>query len=118
MITKSEMTERAEQLNQLAARAQEMPDGLTQPEQMLYICLRALYVDYSRGVVNRQQATAEKAKLFDAYIDAAYTYQCYQHYRDIAQVFHREFHRDGNGCAKPGECRLYNIISGIDARGD
>ena len=114
MISKNEMIERAEQLNRLAACRTEMPDGLTQPEQMYFAVMRALYGDYRRGVITREQAKAEKAKAAEAYIDAAYAHRLYQHQAELERVFHREFHKDGCGCAKAGECRLYRIICGLE----
>lgn len=114
MLTKAEMTERADMLNTAAARSPEMPDGLTQPEQMYFAVMRALYGDYRRGVITREKARAEKAKAAEAYIDAAYAHRLYQHQAELERVFHREFHKNGCGCAKAGECRLYRIICGLE----
>ena len=45
----------------------EMPDGLSYPDQILYLCLRMLYHQYYQKVIDRETATKEKKKLLDEY---------------------------------------------------
>lgn len=40
-----------------------MPDGLTSPEQTLYLQLRMLYHQYRNGIVSRERAKEEKRLL-------------------------------------------------------
>lgn len=49
----------------------EMPDGLSYPDQILYLSLRMLYAQYFKKVIDRETATKEKKKLLDEY-------RCYQ----------------------------------------
>ena len=49
----------------------EMPDGLSYPDQILYLSLRMLYAQYFKKVIDRETATKEKKKLLDEY-------KCYQ----------------------------------------
>ena len=51
---------------QQAAHGQPMPNGLSQPEQLLYQSLCVLYSRYRRGEINREQAADEKQKLLSA----------------------------------------------------
>lgn len=50
----------------------EMPDGLSYPDQILYLSLRMLYAQYFKKLIDRETATKEKKKLIDQY-------RCYQH---------------------------------------
>ena len=45
----------------------EMPDGLSYPDQILYLELRMLYRHYFQKVIDRETATKEKKKLLDEY---------------------------------------------------
>lgn len=45
----------------------EMPDGLSYPDQILYISLRMLYAQYFKKLIDRETATKEKKKLLDEY---------------------------------------------------
>ena len=45
----------------------EMPDGLSYPDQILYLELRMLYNQYYQKVIDRETATKEKKKLLDEY---------------------------------------------------
>ena len=45
----------------------EMPDGLSYPDQILYLELRMLYRQYHQKVIDRDTATKEKKKLLDEY---------------------------------------------------
>ena len=45
----------------------EMPDGLSYPDQILYLELRMLYHQYYQKVIDRDTATREKKKLLDEY---------------------------------------------------
>lgn len=49
----------------------EMPDGLSYPDQILYLSLRMLYAQYFKKIIDRETATKEKKKLLDEY-------RCYQ----------------------------------------
>lgn len=45
----------------------EMPDGLSYPDQILYLELRMLYHQYYQKIIDRDTATKEKKKLLDEY---------------------------------------------------
>ena len=45
----------------------EMPEGLSYPDQILYLELRMLYHQYFQKVIDRETATKEKKKLLDEY---------------------------------------------------
>ena len=45
----------------------EMPDGLSYPDQILYLELRMLYHQYYRKVIDRGTAIKEKKKMLEEY---------------------------------------------------
>ena len=45
----------------------EMPNGLSYPDQILYLELRMLYNQYYQKVIDRETATKEKKKLLQEY---------------------------------------------------
>lgn len=45
----------------------EIPDGLSYPDQILYLSLRMLYRQYYQKTIDRETATKEKKKLLDEY---------------------------------------------------
>ena len=47
----------------LAMTGQEMPNGLPQEEQLAFLCMRSLHDQYRRGIISKDRASAEKAKL-------------------------------------------------------
>lgn len=54
----------------------EMPDGLSYPDQILYLSLRMLYAQYFKKIIDRETATKEKKKLLDEY-------RCYQYREEM-----------------------------------
>ena len=56
----------------------EMPNGLSYPDQILYLELRMLYKQYFQKVIDRETATKEKKTLLDEY-------KCYQHQDEIGK---------------------------------
>lgn len=56
----------------------EMPDGLSYPDQILYLELRMLYRQYFQKVIDRETATKEKKKLLDEY-------RCYQYQDEMGK---------------------------------
>ena len=53
----------------------EMPNGLSYPDQILYIELRMLYHQYYQKVIDRETATKEKKKLLDEYRIYKFNYE-------------------------------------------
>ena len=56
-----------ELIERQAANLQPMPDGLSGPEQLLFLSLRTVYRDYRAGAINTDQAKREKAEVVKAY---------------------------------------------------
>lgn len=63
MFNRNEALCRAEELNAEAAKLMPLPDGLSQPEQLLYMSLRILYRDYRSEKIAASDAKAEKTNL-------------------------------------------------------
>ena len=59
-----------------AMAGMEMPDGLSYPDQILYLSLRMLYAQYFKKIIDRETATKEKKKLLDEY-------RCYQYREEM-----------------------------------
>lgn len=50
-----------------AMNGDEMPNGLSYPDQVLYLCFRMLYAQLRMGIVDRDTAVREKRKLMQEY---------------------------------------------------
>lgn len=50
-----------------AIAGHEMPDGLTGPEQRLFLALRSLYHQKRTGIIDRETAVLEKKKLLKTF---------------------------------------------------
>lgn len=51
----------------IAMSGGEMPDNMDSSDQLMFLKLRLLYDSYKRGVLNREQAKREKAKILKEY---------------------------------------------------
>lgn len=116
MLTKNEMSKRADELNVIAAKGDPLPDGLTSPEQLYFLSLRQIYRDYRSGALELEQAKTEKLKAVDAYMDNMFNYQLYEHQAKLENVFSKEFYKEGTVCQKSGDCRLYRILCGLQPK--
>lgn len=67
-----------EQIERLAQSGAEMPTGLAQPDQLLYLSLRNLYHSYKTGIVDKQQATKEKRQIITQYEIAKLKYEAHE----------------------------------------
>ena len=56
----------------------EMPDGLSYPDQILYLSLRMLYRQYYQKAIDREMATKEKKKLL-------HEYKCYKYQDEMGK---------------------------------
>ena len=52
-----------------AMAGMEMPDGLSYPDQVLYLELRLLYRQYYQKIIDRETAVKEKKKMIEQYKD-------------------------------------------------
>ena len=112
MLVKSEVISKADELNGMAAKLLPMPDGLTQPEQLLYKSLCLLYREYRSRQITEQQAKQEKKELYRTYIDNAYQVDLWQWNMKISHAFQLQYQEiKVNGCEV---CRkLANILCGL-----
>lgn len=51
----------------IAMAGGEMPDGLSAPDQIMFLGLRLLYNSYKREIIDRETARKEKVKLLNEY---------------------------------------------------
>jgi hypothetical protein len=51
----------------IAMAGGEMPDNLSSADQQMFLELRLLYDSHKRGIIDREAARREKAKLLDEY---------------------------------------------------
>lgn len=61
----------------LAAQNQGLPDGLTQPEQLIFLALRYLHNEYKQGRIDKNQAAVDKMKLLKEFEVAKLHYDMY-----------------------------------------
>lgn len=50
-----------------AMRADELPDDLSMPDQMMFLNLREIYHQFHKGIIDRERAVLEKKKLLEEY---------------------------------------------------
>ena len=90
----------------------EMPDGLSYPDQILYLELRMLYNQYYQKVIDRETATKDKKKLLYEYRIYKFQYelgnQCVETIRltELARADYRK-----NPCHE-NAMKLIEIIEG------
>lgn len=72
-----------EQLEHLAATDSEMPDGLSMPEELLFLTLRTLYQNFHSGAVSQDRAKREKSRIYAAYEILKKDYAIVEHHLDI-----------------------------------
>lgn len=66
-----------------AMHGDPMPEGLTQPEQLLFQSFRCLYIAYHAGKIDREQAQIEKKALLARFTDNQRWNQIYRNTCDI-----------------------------------
>lgn len=102
-------------LEYLAAKGEEMPDGLAIPEQLFFLTLRELYNNFRSGATNREQAKREKQRIYVAYEHLKNDYKATEQHLKIRERLSRNIHELYKcGC---DSCRhLLNIFTGIDRK--
>ncbi len=69
-----------------AMAGQEMPDGLSYPDQILYLGLRMLYRQYYQKAINRDTAVREKKKMIKQYQDLKFREKMGDHWVEIIRL--------------------------------
>ena len=64
----------------------EMPDGLSYPDQVLYLELRILYRQYYQKVIDRETAVREKKKMIEQYKDLKFREKMGDHWVEIIRL--------------------------------
>ena len=64
----------------------EMPDGLSYPDQILYLELRMLYHQYRQKIVDRETAVREKQKMIKQYQDLKFREKMGEHWVDLIRL--------------------------------
>ena len=64
----------------------EMPDGLSYPDQVLYLELRLLYRQYYKKVIDRETAVREKKKMIKKYQDLKFREKMGDHWVEIIRL--------------------------------
>ena len=100
-------------LERLAASEEEMPDGLTMPEQLLFLTLRELYKNFRSGAVNRERAKREKSRVLVAYRGLASEYAVVEQHLSIRKRLTKNI-GDIYKCGCQNCRKLINIFNGID----
>lgn len=103
------------ELERLAASEEEMPDGLTMPEQLLFLTLRELYGNFRSGVVNRERAKREKSRILVAYRGLTSEYAVVEQHLSIRKRLQGNI-GDIYKCGCQNCRKLINIFNGVDRR--
>ena len=69
-----------------AMAGQEMPDGLSYPDQILYLGLRMLYRQYYQKGIDRETAVREKKKMIKKYQDLKFREKMGDHWVEIIRL--------------------------------
>ena len=64
----------------------EMPDGLSYPDQILYLGLRMLYRQYHQKIIDRETAVKEKKKMIEQYKDLKFREKMGDHWVEIIRL--------------------------------
>ena len=91
----------------------EMPDGLSYPDQILYLGLRMLYRQYYQKIIDRETATKEKKKLLGEYRRNQFQDEMGKHWVKIirgTEIAMSNFRK--NPCIDTAE-KIYESLSGI-----
>ena len=64
----------------------EMPDGLSYPDQVLYLELRLLYRQYYQKIIGRETAVKEKKKMIEQYKDLKFREKIGDHWVEIIRL--------------------------------
>lgn len=76
----------AKDIERLAMRGEQLPEGYTQPQMLLLLSFRALYREFRSKAITHEQARAEKARLVKAYEQAQFMWSVFW---DSAQIRNR-----------------------------
>lgn len=58
------------ELEKLAYKQKPMPELLTQPDQLFFLCMKNLYKLFGLGAISEEEAVTEKKKIVKAYEEA------------------------------------------------
>ena len=64
----------------------EMPNGLSYPDQVLYLELRLLYRQYYQKIIDRETAVREKKKMIEQYKDLKFREKMGDHWVEIIRL--------------------------------
>lgn len=70
----------------IAMAGGEMPDGLSYPDQILYLELRMLYHQYYQKVIDRETAVMEKKKMIEQYKGLKFREKMGYHWVEIIRL--------------------------------
>lgn len=101
------------ELEKIASEGGELPDGVSLPEQLLFLTLRELYSNFRNGTVNRERAKREKQRIMVAYGQLSNSYKVVEQHQAInkrLQKYIGEIYK----CDCPNCRKLINIFIGID----
>lgn len=67
-----------EEIEKLAADNSELPDGLTSPEQLLFLKLRSLYFLFRNRGIQKDAAKLEKTNIYKQFAQDELNWKCWQ----------------------------------------
>ena len=101
------------QWEKCAMAGMEMPDGLSYPDQILYLELRMLYHQYRQKIVDRETAVREKQKMIKQYQDLKFRERMGEHWVDLIRLTERARSEYRNNPCHENAMKLVKTIEGM-----
>lgn len=101
------------QLEKDAMAGMEMPDGLSYPDQILYLELRMLYHQYRQKIVDRETAVREKKKMIKQYQDLKFREKMGEHWVDLIRLTERARSEYRHNPCHENAMKLVETIEGM-----
>ena len=93
------MRHRIEEIERLAMTGCGLPEGYSQPEQLLFLSLRILHWEFRNRIIGREQARREKKLLVDDFRQEQRFHEIYQENIRIRNTMsHRLTAAEKSGC--------------------
>ena len=83
MVPESEVKKQSFPYERQAMNGDEMPDGLSYPDQIMFLSLRMVYAQLKQGIIDRDTAVRDKKKLVKEYEQYSYVEQIGKEWVDI-----------------------------------
>lgn len=112
-MTESELIDRAEEINRIAAKGEPFETSQNLAEHLLYLSLRQLYFLYKQEQITKPDAAKHKNRLVQEFLNESFKFELFQVQAERHKVF-TKYSQDikNNGCKV---CqKLSMVICGLE----